>query len=127
VLQVIAAMAKLHVTRTLHAKRAELAGTVSQLERRRMQQRASLTRLDATLRLFDPDIRPQDNRPKQQRAHSRWFRNGDCLRLIYDELRDTHTNRRRRASSPNESCGSSSSRRLTTAVGIWCRERCSVR
>ena len=40
------------------------------------------------MRLFDPDIRPNTIRPKQQRARSAWFRPGECLRLIYDELRD---------------------------------------
>jgi hypothetical protein len=40
------------------------------------------------MRLFDPDIRPNQIRPKQQRARNIWFRSGECLRLIYDELRD---------------------------------------
>jgi hypothetical protein len=40
------------------------------------------------MRLFDPDIRPNTIRPKQQRARNAWFRPGECLRLIYDELRD---------------------------------------
>jgi hypothetical protein len=40
------------------------------------------------MRLFDPDIQPQEIRPRQQRAHCAWFRPGECLRLIYDELRD---------------------------------------
>ena len=41
------------------------------------------------MRLFDPDIRPNKIRPRQQRARHAWFRPGECLRLIYDELRDT--------------------------------------
>ena len=40
------------------------------------------------MRLFDPDIQPKQIRPKQQRARSVWFRPGECLRLIYDELRN---------------------------------------
>jgi hypothetical protein len=55
-----------------------------QLER----QRANLAHVDATMRLFDPDIRPQDIRPKQSRARNARFRPGECLRLIYDELRE---------------------------------------
>jgi hypothetical protein len=39
------------------------------------------------MRLFDPDIRPNDIRAKQQRARNAWFRPGECLRLVYDELR----------------------------------------
>jgi hypothetical protein len=40
------------------------------------------------MQLFDPDIRPLEIRPKRQRARSTWFRQGECLRLIYDQLRD---------------------------------------
>ena len=40
------------------------------------------------MHLFDPDIRPNDIRPKQPRARNAWFRQGECLRLIYDELRE---------------------------------------
>ena len=81
-------MAELHVVGALRNKRAELAGLVGQLEKQLVQQRANLTHLDATMQLFDPDIRPQEIRPKQQRERRAWFRQGECLRLIYDELRD---------------------------------------
>ena len=81
-------MGELHVISALSNKRAELAGIVSQLERQLGQQQANLAHLDATMRLFDPDIRPNKIRPGQQRARSAWFRPGECLRLIYDELRD---------------------------------------
>jgi len=80
-------MAELHVVSALRNKRAELAGTVRQLEQQLTQQRTNLAHLDATMRLFDPGIRPQEIRPRQQRARSAWFRQGECLRLIYDELR----------------------------------------
>lgn len=53
-----------------------------------MRQRADLAHLDATMRLFDPDIQPHELPPQQRRSHSAWFRHGECLRLIYDELRD---------------------------------------
>jgi hypothetical protein len=79
-------MGEPHVISALSNKQAELAGIVSQLERRLGQQQANLAHLDATMRLFDPDIRPNKIRPKQQRARSAWFRLGECLRLIYDEL-----------------------------------------
>jgi hypothetical protein len=81
-------MSEPHVMSALSNKRAELAGIVSQLERQLGQQQTNLAHLDATMRLFDPDIRPNRIRPKQQRARSAWFRPGECLRLIYDELRD---------------------------------------
>ena len=81
-------MAEPHVIGALRNKRAELAGTLRQLEQQLVQQRANLAHLDATMRLFDPDIRPKDIRPKQSRARNAWFRPGECLRLIYDELRE---------------------------------------
>jgi hypothetical protein len=55
---------------------------------RKLRENPNLAHLDATIRLFDPNIRPGRIRPKQQRARSVWFRPGECLRLIYDELRD---------------------------------------
>jgi hypothetical protein len=64
-----------------------LAGTVLQLEKRLTQERANLMHLDATMRLFDPHSRPEEIRPKQSRQRSAWFRHGECLRLIYDQLR----------------------------------------
>jgi len=81
-------MGQLHVIGALSTKRSELAGIVGQLEQQLTQQRTNLAHLDATMRLFDPDIQPKQIRPMQQRARSVWFRPGECLRLIYDQLRD---------------------------------------
>jgi hypothetical protein len=82
------ALAEAHVIYTLRDKRSELAGMVIRLEQELVEHRASLTHLDATMRLFDPDIRPEEIRPRQQRARNAWFRPGERLRLIYDVLRD---------------------------------------
>ncbi len=82
-------MAELHVISALRDKRSELAGIVSQLQQQLTEHRASLAHLDATMLLFDPDVRPEEIRPRQQRSRSSWFRPGECLRLIYDVLRDT--------------------------------------
>ena len=81
-------MAELHVIGALRNKRAELAGMLRQLEQQLAGHRANLAHLDATMRLFDPDIRPKDIRPKPPRERNAWFRQGECLRLIYDELRE---------------------------------------
>ncbi len=81
-------MTELHVMNALQNKRAELTGVLRQLEQQLVQQQTHLTHLEATMRLFDPDIQPEEVRPRQQRARSAWFRPGECLRLIYDELRD---------------------------------------
>ena len=61
-------MAELHVVSALRNKRAELAGMVGQLEQQLARQRTNLAHLDATMRLFDPEIRPQEIRAKQRRA-----------------------------------------------------------
>jgi hypothetical protein len=80
-------MAEPHVVGALRRKRADLAGVVLQLEKRLTQERTNLTHLDATMRLFDPLSRPEEIRPKHSRQRSAWFRQGECLRLIYDQLR----------------------------------------
>ena len=81
-------MAGAHVISALRDKRSELAGMVNRLEQELVGHRASLTHLDATMRLFDPDIRPEEIRPRRQRARNAWFHPGECLRLIHDVLRD---------------------------------------
>jgi hypothetical protein len=81
-------MAELHVIAALRDKRSELSGLMMGLERQLAEHRASLTHVDATMRLFDPQLRPEDIRPRRQRTRSAWFRPGECLRLIYDVLRE---------------------------------------
>jgi len=77
-----------HVISALREKRAELSGTVRQIEQQLAQHRSNLAHLDATMRLFDPNVRPQDIRPRRPHQRNAWFRPGECLRLIYDELRE---------------------------------------
>jgi hypothetical protein len=96
-------MAELHVVSALRNKRAELAGIVRQLEPQLAQQRTNLAHLEATMQLFDLDIRPLEIRANRQRARSAWFRQGECFRLIYEQLRDAPV-RCRRANSPSGSC-----------------------
>jgi hypothetical protein len=81
-------MAEPHVIGALRDKRSELDGMLRQLEKQLVLQRANLAHVDATMRLFDPGIRPNDIRPRQPRERNAWFRQGECLRLIYDELRE---------------------------------------
>jgi hypothetical protein len=81
-------MAEPHVIGALRNKRAERDGMLRQLEQQLAQQRTNLAHVDATMRLFDPDLRQKDIRPKQSRARNAWFRPGECLRLICDELRE---------------------------------------
>ena len=81
-------MAELHVMDALREKRFELSGIVSGLEQQLAQHRGSLAHLDATMRLFDPDMLSQDAGPVPQRGRVSWFGAGECRRLIYDVLRD---------------------------------------
>ena len=81
-------VAEARVIDALRDKRSELAGMANRLEQELAACRASLTHLDATMRLFDPDIRPEAIRSRQLRVRNAWFRPGECLRLIYDVLRD---------------------------------------
>jgi hypothetical protein len=69
-------MAEPHIISALRDKRSELAGVVKRMELELVEHRASLTHLDATMRLFDPDLRPQETRAKQQRTRSAWFHPG---------------------------------------------------
>ncbi len=81
-------MVEPHVIDALRGKRSELSGIVSQLERQVVQHRASLVHLDAAMRLFDPDLAPEEVGSRQHRPRSVWFRLGECLRLIHDVLRE---------------------------------------
>lgn len=80
-------MGELQVIGGLRDKRSELIGLVGRLEQQLADHRISLTHLDATLRLFDPDLLLPDT-DLQQRDRVSWFHPGECLRAIYDVLRE---------------------------------------
>ncbi len=80
-------MGELQVIGGLRDKRLELIGLVGRLEQQLADHWISLTHLDATLRLFDPDLLLPDT-DLQQRDRVSWFRPGECLRAIYDVLRE---------------------------------------
>jgi len=81
-------LAEAHVIVALRDKRSALAGVVNRLEQELVEHRTNLAHLDATMRLFDPDVRPEKIRPRRLRDRNAWFRPGECLRLIYDVLRE---------------------------------------
>jgi len=80
---------ELQVIGAVRDKRTELVGLIGSLEQQLADRRVSLTHLDGTLRLFDPNLLLPDTDP-QQREWERvsWFRPGECLRAIYDVLRE---------------------------------------
>ena len=73
----------------LTAKRAEVSGIIADLEERTRQARADLAHIDATLRLFDPDVNIGAIRSKQPaKSRSGLFANGEISRRIREALRD---------------------------------------
>lgn len=86
-------MAESTIIHALTDKRAELAGAVSDLERRLQQARADLAHVDATLRLFDPAIKPTTIRPKGAAPNrSAHFEVGEIARRCREALRDGDAN-----------------------------------
>ena len=80
-------MAELHVVAALKDKRAELSGSIADLEKRIGQHRADLLHVDAVLRLFAPDFEPAAIPPKAVRQPSGWFRPGELARMVLEVLR----------------------------------------
>ena len=73
---------------TLRDKRLEVADVIERLERQVDQHRADLAHLEATMRLFDPNVEPETFQPTPPRRRNDWFRPGECRRRIHDVLRD---------------------------------------
>jgi len=73
---------------TLRDKRLEVAGALERLERQVDQHRADLAHLEATMRLFDPDVEPETVQSTPPRRRNDWFRPGECRRRIRHVLRD---------------------------------------
>lgn len=80
-------MAEPHVVSALKAKRDELAGIVANIERQLSKARADLTHVDATLRLFAPELTPDTIKPKAVRKRDGIFHMGELPRFILDYLR----------------------------------------
>ncbi|HEY8071151.1 MAG TPA: hypothetical protein VIE47_04185 [Methylocystis sp.] len=73
---------------TLRDKRLEVADAIERLERQADQHRADLAHLEATMRLFNPNVEPETFQPTPPRRRNDWFRPGECRRRIHDVLRD---------------------------------------
>ena len=80
-------MAERHVMSALVAKRAEMAGLVQEAERRLGVLRADLDHVDAVLRMFDPDAKPEAIRAKPPRKPSSGFKVTNLSRKVLDVLR----------------------------------------
>ena len=80
-------MPESHVVSALRAKRAEISGHVHDLERKLARHRASLAALDATIRLYAPELNPDSIPPKRTYRRTRYFAKGELSRLILSVLR----------------------------------------
>jgi hypothetical protein len=80
-------MAESHVVSALVNKRAEIAGMIARTEQQLGQFRADLVHLDATLRLFAPDLEPKTIPAKKIRQADLWFEQGELSRRVLDALR----------------------------------------
>ncbi|MDR3419988.1 MAG: hypothetical protein P4L80_01900 [Xanthobacteraceae bacterium] len=80
-------MAEPHVITALRAKRAEISGNVHDLERKLARHRASLAAIDATIRLYAPELDPDAIPPKRTYRRTRYFAKGELSRRVIDVLR----------------------------------------
>lgn len=79
-------MATLHVITALRDKRAELAGLVDSLQDQLRQAMIDMDHIDASLRMFDPDIELDEIRPKPLPPRHHAFK-GQVTRAILAMLR----------------------------------------
>ena len=80
-------MAESHVVSALVNKRAEIAGMITRTEQQLGQFRADLVHLDATIRLFAPEMEPKTIPAKRIRQSDLWFEQGELSRRVLDALR----------------------------------------
>jgi hypothetical protein len=80
-------MTNSHVISALRLRRAEISGHIHDLEKRTARQRANLTNLDATIRLFAPGTNPDAIPPKRPNRRTRYFAHNELSRLTQDALR----------------------------------------
>jgi hypothetical protein len=80
-------MAEPHVVSALRAKRAEISGHVHDLERKLARHRASLAAIDATIRLYAPELDPDSIPPKRTYRRTRYFAKGELSRCVVSVLR----------------------------------------
>ena len=67
-------------------KRAEIAGMITRTEQQLGQFRADLVHLDATIRLFAPEMEPKTIPAKRIRQSDLWFEQGELSRRVLDAL-----------------------------------------
>jgi len=81
-------MAESHVVTALVTKRSEMAGLIEHHRKERGRLAVDLAHLDATLKLFSPEIDLRTLRAKEHRTRNRFFRPGECQRMVLDIFRE---------------------------------------
>ena len=84
-------MAESHVVSGLVAKRSELSGLLAQHQQAIQQLTVSISGLDGTIKLFDPDYDLRTIKTKASRQSNTWFPRGDVGRMILDVLRKSES------------------------------------
>lgn len=80
-------MAESHVVSGLVSKRSELAGLIDHHQQEAARLVNDLVHVDATIKLFSPELNLGTIKTKQYRRYSRLFKQGECHRLSLDALR----------------------------------------
>ncbi len=81
-------MPESHVVSGLVAKRSELAGLIEYYMREIKRMGADLQHLDATIKMFAPELDLRSVRLKRHRKKNIYFKAGECARLVLDVLRE---------------------------------------
>jgi len=83
-------MAEPHVVFALRVKRAEIASHIHDLEKKFARSRASLASIDATIRVFSPELDPDAIPPKRTYRRTRYSSKGELSRRILALLPREH-------------------------------------
>ena len=81
-------MAEPHVITALVAKRGEMVGLIEHHQKQITRLASDLVHVDATLKLFDPEIDLRNLRAKEHRERNAFFRPGEAPRFLLDTLRE---------------------------------------
>lgn len=81
-------MAETHVVSGLVEKRSELAGLVAHHQQQITRLSSDLQHLDATLKLFAPEMDLRTLRTKEYRQRNSYFKPGECQRFVLDAFRE---------------------------------------
>jgi len=80
-------MSESHVVSALVTKRSEMLGILKQHQSEIDKILCEISHIDATIKLFAPELDLRSIRAKKRVAQNKYFRPGECPRLILDILR----------------------------------------